>query len=75
MKLECGETLGDLEPVYHLFMISSEFTLPEALTQCGPCVNEYHNRGWGTTHGVRDDKNTTPEDVTQCIVYMAAQLY
>ena len=33
---ECGETLGDLEPVYDLFTITSEFTLPEAVTQtCG----------------------------------------
>ena len=25
MKYECGETLGDLEPVYDLFQITSEF--------------------------------------------------
>ena len=29
----CGETLGDLEPVYDLFAITSEFSLPEAVTQ------------------------------------------
>ena len=28
------ETLGDLEPVYHLFRIVCEFTLPQAVT-CG----------------------------------------
>ena len=26
------ETLGDLEPVYHLFTIVCEFTLPQAVT-------------------------------------------
>ena len=30
MKQLCGETLGDLEPVYHLF--TSEFTVPETVT-------------------------------------------
>ena len=34
MKYECGETLGDLEPVYDLFSITSEFGLPEAVTLC-----------------------------------------
>ena len=29
MKQECGETLGDLEPVYHLLMITGEITLRE----------------------------------------------
>ena len=29
----CGETLGDLEPVYDLLSITSEFGLPEAVTQ------------------------------------------
>ena len=29
---QCGETLGDLEPVYHLFTIMSEVTLPLAAT-------------------------------------------
>ena len=29
--LPCGETLGDLEPVYDLFLIMSEFTLSEAV--------------------------------------------
>ena len=29
MIQECGETLGDLEPVYDLFPARSEFTLPE----------------------------------------------
>ena len=29
----CGETLGDLEPVYDLFPITSEFVLPEVVTQ------------------------------------------
>ena len=29
----CGETLGDLEPVYDLLAITSEFTLTEAVTQ------------------------------------------
>ena len=33
MKHECGETLGDLEPVNNLFPITSEFVLPEAVTQ------------------------------------------
>ena len=33
MKHECGETLGDLEPVYDLFPITGEFALPEAVTQ------------------------------------------
>ena len=33
MNHECGETLGDLEPVYDLFPITSEFALPEAVTQ------------------------------------------
>ena len=33
MKQECGETLGDLEPVYDLYMITSESTLPEVVTQ------------------------------------------
>ena len=30
---ECGETLGDLEPVYDLFPITSELALPEAVTR------------------------------------------
>ncbi len=30
MKQECGETLGDLEPVYHLF--TSAITLPQSVT-------------------------------------------
>ena len=30
-KQWCGETLGDLEPVYDLFPITSEFTLPETV--------------------------------------------
>ena len=29
---ECGETLGDFEPVYDLFSITGEFALPEAVT-------------------------------------------
>ena len=33
MKHERGETLGDLESVYDLFTITSESTLPEAVTQ------------------------------------------
>ena len=32
-KNVCGETLGDLEPVYDLFTTTGEFTLPEAVTQ------------------------------------------
>ena len=32
-KHECGETLGDLEPVYDTFPISSEFALSQAVTQ------------------------------------------
>ena len=39
MKQECGETLGDLEPVYDLF--PSEFILPETVTQtCGIFVEQ-----------------------------------
>ena len=34
MKQECGETLGDLEPVYDLFSITSELGSPEAVTLC-----------------------------------------
>ena len=34
MKQQSGETLGDLEPVYHLFMTVNEITLPPAVT-CG----------------------------------------
>ena len=33
MKYECGETLGDLKPVYNLFPITSELVLPEIVTQ------------------------------------------
>ena len=33
MKHECGETLGDLEPVYDLFPISGKLALPEVVTQ------------------------------------------
>ena len=33
MKQECGETLGDLEPVYDLFTVTSEFNLPQTVTQ------------------------------------------
>ena len=41
MKYECGETLGDLESVYDLSPITSEFTLPEAVTQkCGIFVEQ-----------------------------------
>ena len=29
----CGETLGDLEPVYDLFPIAREFALPEEVTE------------------------------------------
>ena len=32
-KQPCGETLGDLEPVYDPFPITSEFTLSEAVAQ------------------------------------------
>ena len=32
-KRKCGETLGDLEPVYDQFPIKSDFALPEAVTQ------------------------------------------
>ena len=31
MKQECGETLGELEPVYNLFTITGEITLPQAV--------------------------------------------
>ena len=31
---ECGETLGDLEPVYDLFSITNKSGLPEAVTLC-----------------------------------------
>ena len=41
MKHECGETLGDLEPVCDLFLITSEFNLLEAVTQpCGVSVEQ-----------------------------------
>ena len=30
---KCGETLGDLEPVYDPFPITEEFALPEVVTQ------------------------------------------
>ena len=41
MKYECGETLGDLEPVYDLSPIMSEFTLPKAVIQtCGVFVEQ-----------------------------------
>ena len=41
MKHECGETLGDLEPVYDLFPTANEFTVPEAVTQmCGVFVEQ-----------------------------------
>ena len=37
----CGETLGDLEPVYDPFPITSELALPEAVTQtCGVSVEQ-----------------------------------
>jgi len=32
MKQQCGETLGDLEPVYHLFT-SDSITLTQAVTR------------------------------------------
>ena len=32
MKQECGETLGDLEPVYHRLTITGEITLPQGVT-------------------------------------------
>ena len=41
-KHECRETLGDLEPVYDLFPITSEFALPAAVTQTRM------RRLWGT---------------------------
>ena len=31
MTQQCGETLGDLEPVYDPFLITSEFTIPGAV--------------------------------------------
>ena len=36
--LECGETLGDLEPVYNLFPITNEFALPETVTRTQTCI-------------------------------------
>ena len=40
-KQECGETLGDLEPVYDLFPTASEFTLPKSAIQtCGVFVEQ-----------------------------------
>ena len=32
-KHECGETLGDLEPVHDPFLITSELASPEAVKQ------------------------------------------
>ena len=43
MNHECGETLGDLEPVYDLFPITSELALPETATQ----TNMWQLRGAG----------------------------
>ena len=42
MKHECGETLGDLEPVYDLFLMTSEFNLLEAVKEksIGLCVKQ-----------------------------------
>ena len=46
-KRKCGETLGDLEPVYDLFPVTSELALPEVVTQicmwklCGACRFSY----------------------------------
>ena len=41
MKQECGETLGDLEPVYDLFPTVSEFTLQKSAIQtCGVFVEQ-----------------------------------
>ena len=38
---QCGETLGDLEPVYDLFLTTNDFTMPEAETQkCGVFVKQ-----------------------------------
>ena len=46
MKYECGETLGDLEPVYDLSPITSEFTLPKAVIQtCCLCVTSRFSYG------------------------------
>ena len=45
MKQECGETLGDLGPVYDLFTIAGEFTLTETVTQtCGFFVKQVVRR-------------------------------
>ena len=43
-KLECGETLRDLEPVYDLFRITSEFALPVAVTQTRLYKSSWWNR-------------------------------
>ena len=46
MKYVCGETLGDLEPVYDLF--PSEFTLLIAVTQ-GMLFGFFGHNGKGPT--------------------------
>ena len=49
MKYECGESLGDLEPVYDLFPITSEFALPETDTDM------YLASLWNKAHGESGD--------------------
>ena len=48
MKHECGETLGDLEPVFDLFPTANESTVPEAVTQmCGVFVKQVGRFSYG----------------------------
>ena len=41
MKQYCGETLGDLEPVYDPITITREFTVPETVRT--PPLREVHS--------------------------------
>ena len=54
MKQECGETLGDLEPVYHLF--TSAITLSQSVT-CGIHPKQ-HTKKRGALGNTKKDKPT-----------------